>query len=533
MTKQDLNPIVIEVLWTRIISAVDEAAKVIVRTSFSTLSNEANDFACVLTDENGHSLAQNTGSIPSFIGTLPATVKHFLTEVGRDQLGPDDVLITNDPWKGTGHLNDISLIRPIFLDGALVAFAATTAHMPDIGGRMRSIEPREVFEEGLHIPLMHFIRDGVTDQTLVKLLRENVRTPDETLGDVWAQVGALHLIERRVVELMQEHRLPDMRLLSKALMERSEAAMRDAIRSLPDGIYEYEMVTDGVAEPITFKVAVKVCGDSIEVDFAGTTEQQPCAINCVMAYTFAMTVYALKCALLPNIPNNEGIQRCITVHAVEGSILNPRFPSSVGSRSATGHYVPAVIFGALHRILPMRVMAASGSPLWIINLAGVRADGKTYATVLFFNGGTGGRASCDGVNCLSWPSNISATPVEVAEHNGPLLFHYKRLSEGSGGVGEFRGGLGQDIMIESMSRSDVTAVFITERTRFPAPGIGGGSPGGIGQVLLNDKVIDNRRQWTLCHGDRLQLRTPGGGGFGYATARAEALIEKDKQQGYS
>src|SRR5262249_26419399 len=183
------DAVTLEVLWTRLISVVDEAAKAIVRTSFSTLSNEANDFACMLTDARGYSLAQNTGSIPSFIGTLPATVRHFLRAMGPAAMRPGDVLITNDAWMGTGHMSDVSWLKPIFRAGRLVAFSATTSHMPDIGGRLRAIEAREVFEEGLHIPLMKLIRDGKADDTLIEMIRANVRTPDQTVGDIWAQVG--------------------------------------------------------------------------------------------------------------------------------------------------------------------------------------------------------------------------------------------------------------------------------------------------------------------------------------------------------
>src|SRR5437660_1639996 len=306
---QRFDAITLEVLWTRLISVVDEAAKAIVRTSFSTLSNEANDFACMLTDARGYALAQNTGSIPSFIGTLPATVRHFLRAMGPAAMRPGDVLITNDAWMGTGHMSDVSVLKPIFRAGRLVAFSATTSHMPDIGGRPR-------------------------------------------------------------------------------------------------------------------------------------------AINCVLAYTYAMTAYAIKCALLPGLANNEGMYRPMRVTAPEGSLLNPRFPAAVVSRAVTGHYVPVLLFGALHQVVPDRVMAGAGSPLWAVQQTGLRADGRPYTNIFFFNGGMGATPTKDGESVLSWPSNISSTPVEVAERNSPLFFREKRLRPGSGGPGRFRGGLGQDIVFE-------------------------------------------------------------------------------------
>ncbi|MEZ5856049.1 MAG: hydantoinase B/oxoprolinase family protein [Hyphomicrobiaceae bacterium] len=527
-----LDPITMEIVWTRLISAVDEAAKVIVRTSFSTLSNEANDFACVLTDANGHSLAQNSGSIPSFIGTLPATVRHFLDRMGRDAMKPGDVLITNNPWDATGHLNDVSLVKPIFKGDTLVAFAASTSHVPDIGGRVRSVEPREVYEEGFHIPLMHFIREGTPDETLIRLLRTNVRTPDQTLGDVWAQVSALAVIEARLLATMQDYGLADLETFANDLFDRSEAAMRTAIRSVPPGTYRYAMRTDGLDQPFEFHLAATIAGDKAVFDYTGTSPQQPRAINCVLAYTFAMTAYALKCALLPNLPNNEGILRAIEVIAPEGCLLNPKFPVSVGGRSATGHYVPAVIFGALHQAIPEKVMAAPGSPLWIFTLAGLGADDKPFATVLFYNGGLGGRAAGDGVSVLSWPSNISSTPVEVAEHTGRLFFREKRLTPNSGGNGRHRGGLGQSIEIESLSDREMSAWFVTERTRFGAPGIGGGADGAIGRVAINGQDVDTRRMHLLKKGDTVTIQTPGGGGYGSPADRPAALTERDKRMGY-
>jgi N-methylhydantoinase B len=527
-----LDPVTLEVLWTRVISVVDEAAKAIVRTSFSTLSNEANDFACVLTDARGRALAQNSGSIPSFIGTLPATVRHFIRELGAASMQPGDVLITNDAWLGTGHMSDVSVLKPIFHRGRLVAFSATTSHMPDIGGRIRAIEAREIFEEGLHIPLARLAREGRVDDTLVALIRANVRTPDQTMGDIWAQVSANELMERRVRALMDDYALDDLDGLGDELSARSERAMRAAIRAVPDGTYRYGFRTDGTGAPFEFKIALTVRGDEIVADYTGSSPQQPRAINCVMAYTFAMTAYAVRCVLLPGLPNNEGMYRPVRVEAPEGCILNPRFPAAVVSRATTGHYVPALVLGALHRVIPDRVMAGVGSPLWALSLSSTRADGKPYTTVLFFNGGMGATPVKDGENVLSWPSNISSTPVEVAERQSPLFFHAKRLRPGSGGAGKFRGGLGQDILVESRSPRPIVLSVMAERTAFAAPGLAGGAPGGLGDVRINGRRIDNRRQHVLERGDRVLVRTPGGGGYGPRGRRDRALSARDRALGY-
>ncbi len=523
----------LEVLWTRLRSVTDEAAKVIVRTSFSTLSIEANDYSCVLTDAQGNSLAQNTASIPSFIATLPATTRHMIAALGRDTMREGDVYITNNPWIGTGHLNDISLVKPIFLAGRIVAFAATTSHVPDIGGRIRSAEPREIFEEGFHIPPMRLLAAGVPDASLLQLLRTNVRTPDQTVGDIFAQASALGLMESRVQELMHDHGLTDLDALAAQLFSLAENAMRAAISAVPEGTYENEFLTDGLEEPFRFRVVVTVKGGEIHADFSGTSPQQPRAINCVLAYTYAMTAYAIKAALLPDLPNNEGMFRPIKATAPEGSLLNPRHPASTGGRAATGHYVPPLIYGALARVIPERLMSAPGSPLWIFTVAGVRADGKSFANVFFYNGGMGATAQKDGESATSWPSNISSTPSEIVERDTPFITHYKRLRPGSSGAGRFRGGLGQEVLLENRHDGPLPVVFITERLKFPAPGLVGGGEGALGEVIVNGKpLVDSRLQVILARGDTLLLRTPGGGGYGPASERDPAAIERDRRLGY-
>src|SRR5206468_1688060 len=227
----------------------------------------------------GRALAQNSGSIPSFIGTLPATVRHFIRELGAESMKPRDVLITNDAWLGTGHMSDVSVLKPIFHRDRLVAFSATTSHMPDIGGRIRAIEAREIFEEGLHIPLARLVRDGRVDDTMVALIRANVRTPDQTMGDIWAQVSANELMERRVRALMDDYGLDNLEALGDELFSRSERAMREAIRAVPDGTYRYGFSTDGTGMPFEFKIALTVRGDEIVADYTGSSPHQPRAIN--------------------------------------------------------------------------------------------------------------------------------------------------------------------------------------------------------------------------------------------------------------
>ena len=533
-TPRQFDAVELELLWRRLISLVDEAAAALVRTSFSTLVRESYDFSCIVTDAAGQSLVQATESIPSFIGTLPETVKHFLKFFPPETLNPGDVLITNDIWLGTGHLPDITVAKPIFRHGKLVAFSASTAHAPDIGGKIRSPEPREVFEEGLQIPPLKLMRAGEADETLVAILRKNVRTPEQTMGDLWAQVVALDLMEERLHILMEQAGLDDLAALAAEIHARCEVAMRSAIAALPDGTYSSELQTDGLMDkPVTLKLSLTIEGDRIIADYPGTDAQVDRAINCALCYTYAMTMYGIKVCTSPNLPNNEGAWRSISIIAPEGCIVNPVFPASGGSRMLIGHYLPMLVFGCLGQIVPERVMAACGSPMWGMNQSGVNAQGKPYANMFFYNGGMGANMRGDGISCLSWPSNVSSTAIEITEHIAPLRVHYKRLRPDSGGPGRHRGGLGQEIALESRSETPIAVSFLAERTIFPAFGIEGGKAGAPGVLRINGDKVDPKKQYVLSRGDTVILATPGGGGHGDPEQRNKMALESDIQAGYT
>ena len=532
--KPGFDAVELELLWRRLISLVDEAAAALVRTSFSTLVRESYDFSCVVTDAAGQSLVQATESIPSFIGTLPETVKHFLRFFPPETLKPGDVLITNDLWLGTGHLPDITVAKPIFRNGKLVAFSASTAHAPDIGGKIRSPEPREVFEEGLQIPPLKLMRAGEVDETLVAILRKNVRTPEQTMGDLWAQVVALDLMEERLHILMEQAKLDDLKKLAAEIHTRCETAMRAAIAALPDGTYTSELQTDGLMDkPVTIRLALTIRGDQIIADYTGTDSQVDRAINCALCYTYAMTMYGVKVCTSPNLPNNEGAWRPISLVAPEGCIVNPVFPASGGSRMLIGHYLPMLVFGCLGQVVPERVMAACGSPMWGMNQSGVNANGKPYANMFFYNGGMGANIRGDGLSCLSWPSNVSSTAIEITEHIAPLRVQYKRLRPDSGGAGRHRGGLGQEIALESRSDSPIAVSFLAERTIFPAFGIEGGKAGAPGVLRINGAKVDPKKQYVLSRGDTVILATPGGGGQGDPELRSATAKDADIKAGYS
>ncbi len=532
MASSAFDPVTLELMWTRLISAADEAAAALVRTSFSTLVRESYDFSCIVTDEAGQSLVQATQSIPSFIGTLPATVKHFLHDYPVERVQPGDVLITNDMYQGTGHLPDISLGKPLFHRGRMIGYAATTAHAPDIGGKIRSPEPREVFEEGLQIPIMKMIDAGRVNDSLVSIIRKNVRTPEQTMGDLWAQVVALDVMEARTLALLQDAGLTSLRELAAEIHGRCESVMRAAIRNLPDGVYRTALDIDGqLDEPVHLEMAVTVAGDTLDIDFAGSSAQVDRAINSAMCFTFAQTVYGVKCMLAPNLPNNEGSFKPITVRAPEGSIVNPVFPASGGSRMLTGHFLGSMVLQALGGVVRDRVMAAPGSPHWGVNQSGVR-NGKPYANMFFFSGGLGANSRRDGISCLGWPGNTAYTPIELSEQIAPFRIKCKRLRPDSGGAGRFRGGLGQEILLENRSDSPIAVSFLTEHIVYPPRGIAGGEPGACGVLQINGKAVHAKRQHVIHKGDTILLAVPGGGGYGDPRHRSRAQVENDLEQGY-
>lgn len=527
------DPVTLELLWTRLVSIVDEAAAALLRTSFSTIVRESHDFACVLTDARGHSLVQATDGVPSFLCTMPRTIRHFLDEFPPETLKEGDILATNDIWMGTGHLPDISVAKPIFLDGRLIAFAGSVAHTPDIGGRIRTAESREVFEEGLQIPAMKVVKEGVLDDTFSRILRKNTRVPDQVIGDLFAQFTALDLMEKRLRVLLDEHGLTDLIALADEIQGRSEQAMRAALREVPDGTYHASILTDGLAEPIRLALTLHKKGEEVVADYAGTDPQVPRGINVCLAYTIAYTTFAVKAALCPEVPNNEGAFRPIIVRAPEGCILNSTPPAAGANRALTGHFIPPMILNALAQAIPDKVIAGVGSPLWSLNFAGIDKHGRSIANNLFMNGGYGASSTRDGANVLSWPSNVSAAPVEMIEQANPFHVHYRRLRENTAGRGRFRGGSGQEWKFENRANGSVAVTFMAERTRqeAAAAGLAGGEAGTPGAVLINGEPVDPKRQHILMPGDNVELRTPGGGGFGLPEERDPDAIAADIEDG--
>ena len=524
--------ITIEVLWSKLISMLDEAATTLVRAAFSPVVREANDFACVLTDPQGNSLGQSGLSAPSFLNTIPITTRAFIERYPLDTLKPGDVLLTNDPWLASGHLPDVTLVAPIFHRDRLVAFAGVCAHMTDMGGRQRSTDARELFEEGIQIPICKIVEAGQANDIVLSFLTENVRVPEDVIGDLTAATSALEVCQRRVVELLEDYGLENFSEFGPRIQEISEHSMRAAISQIPDGEYYAEGRMDGVSETLLIKCAMRIQGDEIVIDYTGTSPRQPSSINSVFNYTYSYTVYPIKCVVDPVSRNNAGTLRPIRVIAPEDSILNPRKPAPVGGRGITGHMLHEPIFQCLAQAIPEEVQAVSYGPGWTLTVGGKRRDGRNFAGNFHHTGGQGASAQFDGLSCIRYPSNVCNTPIEMLEGAVPLLLEEKTLRPGSGGLGRHRGGLGQRLAYRSRADEPITVSLLADRTREGAPGLLGGHAGAPGRASLDGRVLNAKLQFSINPGSLLVLETPGGGGYGDPCDRPVELAARDFDLGY-
>ncbi len=526
------DAIELEILWQRLISILDEVDQIIVRTTFSTILSEGRDFACILTDRQGASLCQSVLSSPSFCVVLPRTARVLLERFPTDELQPGDVLATNDPWQGTGHLPDYILLIPVFREGQVIAFIGTVSHMSDVGGHPNEIEGSDVFAEGLRMAPFKLYRGGQENDLAFSLIGANCRVPDLLLGDLRAMAGAAEIGAQRIREFLDDYGLVHLDDLAQTILNRSEQLMRAKIAALPDGCYRHELEIDGYLERVWLRTQVVIAGDEIEVCFAGTTDQtEAAAINASFNTTYATVVFPFKCALVPDIPNNEGLFRPISVNPPVGSILNARFPAAVKARAKTTNNLNQCIFGALHKVFGDQVEASNGG-IWPFVLSGAEEPYGNYLVDMLPHGGRGGQPTLDGMLPVAWPNNSTITPCEVMETRAPLRFRAKQLWTDSAGAGCHRGGLGQVIVFEHVGQEPMMFNLTPDRVATVPPGLAGGGPGAKGEVFINQETVERFPPILLQPGDVVELRIGGGGGYGPAHQRPHALIAEDVAQGY-
>jgi len=530
-TGQVFDAVSLGIMWDRLVSIVDEIVSTLVRTSFSTIVNESYDLTCVVLDAEANSIAQGTFSVPVFIGSAPITLRHMLKRFPPDTLAAGDVIITNDPWLGTGHLYDITMVRPVFRKGRIVAYTLSITHLPDVGGSGFGSSAVDVYHEGLRLPICKLYEAGRLNELIVEIIRTNVRVPEQVMGDVMANVACNEVGGREVLAFMDEYRLDDLTDLSRAIRGQSEAAMRAKIRELGEGTYRNRMQVEGFDGPCDYAVRIDVAGDSVAYDFTGTSGCVRAAVNVPFCYTNAMALHATKSLLLPDIPNNAGSTAPISVFAPPGSILNAEPPYATGGRHAMGHFVTPLVYGALAKAMPDRVQAGSGM-MNLINFQGRRRDGRPFSTLYFAAGGYGALKGLDGWCTLPHPSNMATVPVEVWETLTHTAIESKRLLPDTGGPGQWRGGLGQEVVVRNDTGHPVTTLGMGNRTLYPARGLFGGGNGALREHAIDGVRVHAKAVNELAPGQRMRIVEAGGGGFGDPTARAPEAVAEDVAQGY-
>ncbi len=508
-----MDVVSLDVMWNRLINTATEQRKVLLKTAFSTVLRESEDCAAGVFDVAGNLLAQAPSGTPGQINSMATCIGNFLEVFPREALDPGDVLIGNNPWKTAGHLNDITVVTPAFRRGKLVGFFGSCAHSLDIGGRGFSSDSRSLHEEGLFIPFAKLAERGRPNPLLLDVIRHNVRSPELVIGDIMAQLSCNEIGGRRLVELMDEFGLEDLSDLSADIIGRSEGVMRDAIRSIPDGRYESQVVSDGLDEPILIRCAVTVTGDEMLIDYAGSSPQAPWGINVPLCYSASYSIYAVKCLLAPAVPNNAGTFRAIRVTAPPGSIMNALPPAPVAGRHILGNFQPLALYRALAPVLPQQVIACS-SVLWITTVQGTSAEGP-FTLTFFASGGMGARPDKDGLSATSFPGNIAMTPVEMIEAVSPIVVLEKALRPDSAGVGRWRGGVGQTFRFTV--RDDIPYVVNTMCDQIvEAPyGLAGGGAGEIARYEVGGVRLPQKKAMvSVPAGGEVLMTLPGGGGYG-------------------
>ncbi len=528
-----------QVMWNRLISVVEEQAQTLVRTAFSTSTREAGDVSAGVFDHQGRMLAQAVTGTPGHVNSMARSVVHFLDVFPSQTMRDGDVYITNDPWKGTGHLHDLTVVSPTFRNGKLVALFACTSHLVDIGGIGLAPDGKQIYHEGLFLPIMPLAREGKMDEWLLTLIRANVREPIQVEGDIYALAACNETGSRRLIAMMDEYALDTLDDLGIYIFEQSRNAMTAAIAQLPKGTWESSMRIDGYDKPIDLCASLTVGDDAIVVDFAGSSGTSDRGINCPMCYTEAYTSFGVKCVVAPRIPNNAGSLDAIKVTAPENTIVNAPHPCAVVARSTIGHMLPDVVFGCLHQALPNRVPAEGTSNLWNLKLGaghgitGSQGDGATaFMATTFHSGGAGARPAQDGLSATPYPSGVRNVPVEITEAITPIVIWRKDYRTDSGGAGKQRGGLGQTMVVGSREPSPFGIFASFERVVYPARGRDGGGPGAKGIVSLESGTVLKNKGFQIIPGkDRLIIEMPGGGGYGDPRARDPERVADDVLNG--
>ena len=526
------NNIQNQVMWNRLLSVVEEQGQTLVRTAFSPIVRECGDISAGVFDLEGRMMAQAVTGTPGHVNSMAESVKHFIDHFPLNTMNEGDIFITNDPWMGTGHLNDFVLTTPCFKDNKIVGLFSCTSHLTDIGGLGVGPDATDIHMEGLYIPMLKLADRGVMNKTLLKLVSQNTRQPVETEGDVYSLAACNDIGCTRLVEMMKEFEIDDLKKLSDFIYDKSLSAVENEIKKIPNGEYKNSMMIDGFEKDIKLEAKLTVSDYSITVDYTGTSDKSKFGINVPLSYTKAYTCFGLSCLVSAEVPNNAGSLKPFEIDAPLGSILNAPYPAAVCARHIIGQMLPDVVFGCLEKAIPEKVPAEGASCLWNITFRGKTDRGANnnslFAVTAVVNGGTGARPNKDGLSATAYPSGVKGTPVEINEAVAPLLFLKKEYNPGSCGTGKYNGGLGQVIEIKSAIDEDMDLLASFDRIKFPARGRLNGSNGKPGQVSIKGKgKLNGKGTQLIKAGNILQIYTPGGAGLGDYSEREQSLLDKD------
>jgi N-methylhydantoinase B len=473
---------------------------------------------------------------------MAESVGHFLRKFPAETMQPGDHYITNDPWLGTGHLHDLTVVTPAFHNDRIVGLFANTAHVIDVGGLGMGPEGRSVFEEGMYIPIIKCFDRGQANETFFDFIRAGSRLPVELEGDIYSLCACNDAGARRLVEMMDEFEMDSLQPLADFIFDSSRRATLAEIARLPKGAYRAEICSDGYEEPVTLKAAMTILDDSIEVDYAGTSGLSSRGINVPPAYCRAYSCFGIKCVVAPDIPNNWASLAPFRMKIPEGCILNAPRPYPVSVRHVIGHLLPDLMMGCLHQAIPERVTAEGASALWNPPLRGGSSDSgqargnrpvvPDFEIITFNSGGTGARPTQDGLNATAFPSGVRTMPVEATENVAPIIFWTKELRPDSGGAGRTRGGTGQTMEIGAKGDLEFAVNATVDRIANAPKGREGGLDGAPGVVAMTSgKKLRTKGFQIIPDGDRLLLKLPGGAGMGDPTTRDPALVPRDVRDG--
>lgn len=538
LSHSSLSQIQMQVMWDRLIAVTEEQALTLIRTGFSTSTREAGDVSAGVFDARGQMLAQAVTGTPGHVNAMARAVGHFLDRFPIESMRDGDVFFTNDPWKGTGHLHDFTFVTPAFRDGRVIGLLASTSHMVDVGGRGMGPDARQVYEEGIYIPLMRFARAGQVDEAVIEIIRGNVRESTQVIGDLFSLSACNKIGARRLLSMMDEFGLSDLDGLSAHILERSREASLEAVRRLPRGRFRHQMTVDGYDKPVTLVATLTISDDGIDVDFEGTSGVSAFGINVPFCYAEAYSSFGIKCIVAPKVPNNAGSLSIIRITAPEGCILNARHPSPVATRHITGQLLPDLMFGCLAQSLRDGVPAEGTSCLWNLFAMGgdsrieadidVVARSRAFNVMSFHSGGTGARPGLDGMSATAFPSGVKNCPIEITEALSPILVTRKEYRVDSGGAGEFRGGLGQVMEAYHLDEAPFLISANYDRVDFPPRGRNGGHDGARGILRTSQgRALRGKGQQTIQAGERFIMEMPGGGGLGDPMKRDPERVAQD------